>query len=90
MDLPSPRHLLVAWTVLCLLTVASMVLGGLGTGLVGAVVVLVLTVVKARQVLDVYLNLRASTPAWRGVFTALVLLAAGFTLGSLLIAAAMD
>lgn len=79
---PSRRTLLLTWLLLVLLTLATM----LGAGLAGdpATVaplalwqiglVLILAAVKARQILRIYLNLRVSTPGWRGMFVTFVVI----------------
>ncbi len=95
--LPGPRLLLLTWAVLMALTAISM----LGAQVVGegrlqplawwsASLVLAVTYYKARQVIMVYLNLRASTPAWKAtlnafLLTSLGLIAIGYLLANYLI-----
>ncbi|MFA7429706.1 MAG: cytochrome C oxidase subunit IV family protein [Rhodospirillaceae bacterium] len=86
MNMPSPRQLVFAWTLLSALTVASMITGSLGGGLGGAAIILAVTIFKARQILHVYLNLRASTTGWRTLFTALIVLILGIVLSGLWLA----
>lgn len=77
---PPPRRLFIAWLLLAGLTVTSLLAGldGLSptstASLTPAAVasVLLATALKAREILRVYLNLRASTPGWRGTLTAFV------------------
>ncbi|MGC2856544.1 cytochrome C oxidase subunit IV family protein [Novispirillum sp. DQ9] len=86
MDMPSPRRLVLAWAVLCTLTVVSMAAGTLGAGLTGAALILAMTLVKARQILDIYLNLKAASVGWRALFTALVVAILGIVLAALALA----
>lgn len=77
-SLPTRRHLLLTWAVLMGLTVASLVAGRAGgdggsLGWTAVAAVLAVTFFKARQILMVYLNLRASTAMWRTTLAALVL-----------------
>lgn len=80
--LPSPRRLLVAWALLVGLTLFSMTVGEIGAGVIGAALIAGMTLAKARLVINVYLNLRTASAAWRGLFTALVLLILALTLGA--------
>lgn len=84
--MPSARRLVLAWVLLTALTVASMVAGSMGAGMTGATVILAVTLIKARQILDIYLNLRAATTGWRVAFTALILLILGIVLAALALA----
>lgn len=86
MDMPSPRRLVITWIVLSLLTVATMVTGSLGGGLSAAAIILAIAFVKARQILDIYLNLKAATAGWRALFTALVVLILAIVLAALALA----
>lgn len=91
--LPGTRRLLFTWATLMALTVVSMLSARLGQTadwqalpLWSAVLVLMATGFKAHRVLMVYLNLRAATPAWKGVFIiltlfTLTLIAAGYLAG---------
>lgn len=91
--LPGTRRLLITWAMLMVLTGVSMVSARLGQAgdwqalpLWSVALVLVATGFKAHRVLMVYLNLRAATPAWKGIFIALTLLtltliAAGYLAG---------
>lgn len=91
--LPGTRRLLITWAMLMVLTGVSMVSARLDqTGdwqalpLWSVALVLVATGFKAHRVLMVYLNLRAATPTWKGIFIALTLLtltliAAGYLAG---------
>jgi len=71
---PTPKRLFQTWLTLMALTVASMAGGGAlaegdaPLGVVWVSAVLAITLIKAQGVLRVYLNLRASTSAWRAVF----------------------
>ncbi len=77
--LPNKKLLIVTWLLLMALTLASMYWGKassgsqevLGLSWVG--LVLAVTVIKARQILYVYLNLRQSTGGWRAFFMAFLL-----------------
>lgn len=77
---PPARRLFLAWLLLTGLTVTSLLAGLDGfsptstTSLTPAALasVLLATTLKAREILRVYLNLRASTPGWRGTMTAFV------------------
>lgn len=96
MDHPSPRTLLLTWGLLAGLTVVSLftAIGEDGArstaalGWVSVALILAVTWVKARQILAVYLNLRASTAGWRGFFAALVLVILAVILGGHLLLAA--
>jgi hypothetical protein len=71
-----------AWMVLAALTilsVAAALLAGNGhrAGLVSVVVALAASFIKARQVLDHFLDLRRAGGGWRGVFNALLLVILG-------------
>jgi heme/copper-type cytochrome/quinol oxidase subunit 4 len=81
--------LALTWALLAGLTLGSMATA-LADGnaastaaLAGSQVALILalTAVKARQILHVYLNLRASTGGWRVLFAAFVLAILGVVLG---------
>lgn len=79
-ELPGTRRLLITWAILMALTLISMLSARLGAEarfqalpLWSALLLAVSTGFKAHRVLMVYLNLRVSTPAWKGVFTALIL-----------------
>ncbi|NYS60135.1 cytochrome C oxidase subunit IV family protein [Vreelandella salicampi] len=80
-DLPGTRRLLITWAILMGLTVVSMISARLDQTtdwqtlpLWSVSLVLLATGFKAHRVLMVYLNLRAATPAWKGVFIGLTLL----------------
>ena len=91
--LPGTRRLLITWALLMALTVVSMVSARLdqttdwqALPLWSAALVLMATGFKAHCVLMVYLNLRAATSAWQGVFIGLTLLtitliASGYLVG---------
>lgn len=83
---PAQGRLVLAWAVLCLLTIATMMAGTLGGGLGGAALILAMSLVKARQILDVYLNLTAAGTGWRVLFTALVLVILTIALAALALA----
>ncbi|MCC5859859.1 MAG: cytochrome C oxidase subunit IV family protein [Ectothiorhodospiraceae bacterium] len=92
-DLPGERKLLLTWGVLMGLTLVSLVGGqvvgeGRAEPLAWWSVALVLgaTYYKARQILMVYLNLRASTPGWKGLLRAFLVLTLGLILGGYLLA----
>lgn len=85
------RRLLRAWAVLAVLTVVS-VGGALASGgdhragLVSVVVALAASFIKARQVLDHFLDLRRAGAGWRGLFNALLLAILGMCLALYLVA----
>ncbi|MFW3615221.1 hypothetical protein [Billgrantia antri] len=78
--LPGTRRLIVTWLMLMVLTLVAMFSARLDQTswmplpLWSALLVLAATGFKAQRLLMVYLNLRASTPAWKGTFVGLVLL----------------
>lgn len=81
------RRLVIAWSLLAGLTLASMVAGLVGVedtaalGWTMVAFILAVTWVKARQILAIYLNLRAAPAGWRGFFGGLVLVILGLILG---------
>lgn len=91
--LPGTRRLLITWIMLMGLTGVSMVSARLdqttdwqALSLWSVALVLLATAFKAHRVLMVYLNLRAATPAWKGIFigltlVTLALIAAGYLVG---------
>ncbi|XKH60468.1 cytochrome C oxidase subunit IV family protein [Halomonas sediminis] len=91
--LPGTRRLLITWVMLMGLTGVSMVSARLDQttdwqtlSLWSVALVLAATAFKAHRVLMVYLNLRAATPAWKGIFIGLILvtlalIAAGYLAG---------
>jgi hypothetical protein len=90
---PSTRRLLLTWATLIGLTLLSMASARLDADtqwqalpLWGALLVLISTGFKAQQILMVYLNLRVSTPAWKGAFLGLALLTLGVILSGYLAA----
>lgn len=91
--LPGARRLVMTWAILMGLTLVSMLSAQLfetnswqALPLWGALLVLISTGFKAHQVLTVYLNLRASTPAWKGAFVGLALLTLALILSGYLAA----
>lgn len=81
MSLPGTRRLLITWAILMVLTLISMFSAQLvgesrwqALPLWSALLLLLSTGFKAQQVLMVYLNLRASTPGWKGLVIGLMLL----------------
>lgn len=79
-SLPGTRHLLITWAILMTLTLVSMLSARLGgearlqpLPLWSALLLLLATGFKVHQVLMVYLNLRISTPAWKGTFVSLTI-----------------
>lgn len=80
-SLPGTRRLLTTWVILIGLTILSMISALLDADdwqtlpLGAAALVLLATGFKAQRVLMVYLNLRMATPAWKGAFVGLVILA---------------
>ena len=86
---PSARQLVRAWFVLVGLTLATMVVGktlgeanGLASlGLAWAVALMLVTGLKARLILWRYLDLATSTPGWRGLLVAYLVLVLGTVLG---------
>lgn len=78
----SGRRLLRAWAVLVTLTLisvgAALASGGhQRAGLIPVAVALIASFVKARQVLDHFLDLRRAQGGWRGLFNALLLVILG-------------
>lgn len=76
------RRLLRAWAVLVTLTVISVgaaLIGGAGqrSSLIAVAVALIAGFIKARQVLDHFLDLRRAGGGWRGLFNALLLVILG-------------
>jgi hypothetical protein len=71
-SIPDRKRLDRTWLLLMALTVASLIAGradgSAAPGLMGAAVVLVVAVVKARGILMEFLNLRAAPAGWRAVF----------------------
>jgi hypothetical protein len=86
---PSVRTLVHAWLWLVGLTLATMVAGKtLGEanrlaslGLAWAVALMLVTGLKARLILWRYLDLAASTPGWRGLLAAYLIVVLGIVLG---------
>jgi hypothetical protein len=86
---PSARTLVRTWLWLVGLTLATMVAGKtLGEanrlaslGLAWAVALMLVTGLKARLILWRYLDLAASTPGWRGLLVAYLILVLGVVLG---------
>lgn len=76
---PSRILLTTTWGLLMALTAASMAAGRAGSeapaalGAIPVAVILAVTVFKAFQVLNVFLNLRASPSGWRSGLTALLI-----------------
>lgn len=91
-SLPGTRRLLTTWALLMALTVLSMVSARLDQDdwqalpLWSAGLVVAATGFKAQRLLMVYLNLRAATPAWKGAFMGLVVLTLALIAGSYLVA----
>ncbi|MDZ7851691.1 MAG: hypothetical protein U5L98_03305 [Halomonas sp.] len=91
-SLPGTRRLLVTWALLMALTILSMVSARLDQGdwqslpLWSAGLVIAATGFKAQRLLMVYLNLRAATPAWKGAIMGLVMLTLALIAGSYLVA----
>lgn len=88
---PTTRRLLITWMVLMGLTLVSMVSARLdmqaqwlALPLWAVLLVLLSTGFKAHQVLMVYLNLRVSTPAWKGAFIGLAIVILGLILSGYL------
>ncbi len=87
--LPSPRRLVITWALLAGLTAVSLLAAGLDgnthariLGFGEAAVVVGIAAFKAQRVLADYLNLRTATAAWRGLFTAFLVLIAAMVLGA--------
>ncbi len=77
--LPSRQRLLITWLILMSLTLFSMWSAQLGhesralsLPLWGVALVLLSAGFKVQQILMVYLNLRVSSPGWRGGFLCLL------------------
>jgi hypothetical protein len=85
---PSARTLVRAWLVLVGLTLGTIVAGKTvgeanrlaSLGLAWAAVLLLVTGLKARLILWRYLDLAASTPSWRGLLVAYLLVVMGVVL----------
>ncbi len=78
-QLPGHRRLLTTWLMLMALTLFSMWSAQLGNDsrmlplpLWSIALVLLSAAFKVQQILMVYLNLRASSPGWRGGFLCLL------------------
>jgi hypothetical protein len=86
---PSARTLVRTWLWLAGLSLATMVAGKtLGEanrlaslGIVWASVLMLVTGLKARLILWRYLDLAASTPGWRGLLVAYLVVVLGIVLG---------
>ncbi len=92
---PTTRRLVLTWLILIALTLVSMISARLDAGdqwlalpLWSALLVLISTGFKAHQVLMIYLNLRVSSPAWKGAFIGLALVILGLILSGYLAARA--
>lgn len=78
MIFPGTRRLLTTWITLVTLTIVSMISARLdqhswqALPLWSAALVLLATGFKAQRLLMVYLNLRASSTAWKGIFIGMV------------------
>jgi hypothetical protein len=83
------RRLLLAWGLLVGLTVISLVavlgFGQAEGGRVAAAVALAASYLKARAVLDHFMDLRRAGPGWRGVFSGLLLVLLGGLLAAALV-----
>ena len=87
---PTRRHLVHAWLLLGILSLATMIAGKtlrpsdrLETlGLFWAPVLLLVTGLKARTILWRYLGLERATPGWKGLFVAYLLIVLGLVLGA--------
>lgn len=84
------RRLLGAWALLVGLTVVSLVVAlGLGQaegGRIAAAVALAASYLKARAVLDHFMDLRRAGPGWRGVFAGLLVVVLGGLLAAAMVA----
>ncbi len=91
-ELPGSRRLLMTWGLLVLMTCISMLSARLDQAdwqvlpLWSGILILLATGFKAQCILMIYLNLRASSPSWKGSFSALtlltlILIAAGYLVG---------
>ncbi len=71
-NLPSRRVLFMAWALLMVLTIGTMVAGKVTSaaslGLIWTGILLAISWAKARTILQVYLNLRAAPRHWRSGF----------------------
>nr|WP_299242550.1 cytochrome C oxidase subunit IV family protein [uncultured Halomonas sp.] len=92
---PTTRRLTITWVILMGLTLVSMISARLDAEdqwlalpLWSALLVLISTGFKAHQVLMIYLNLRVSSPAWKGAFLGLALVILGLILSGYLAARA--
>lgn len=65
------KRLLIAWVVLVVLTLVTIVGGRAETGAMAPLgaglfaLLMVVTTIKAQQILNIYLGLRESSPGWR-------------------------
>lgn len=80
------RRLLLAWGLLVGLTLVSLVtvlvFGRGETGLAAAAVALAASYLKARAVLDHFLDLRRADKGWRGFFSGMLLVLLGCLLAT--------
>ena len=87
---PGPRLLLVNWGILVALTLVSMLSALLDAGnwqplpVWSAMLVLAATLFKCRQIMWVYLNLRAAGKSWRVLLACLALLSIGIIAAAIL------
>lgn len=87
---PGPRLLVLNWCMLVVLTLISMLSALLDSGnwqplsLWSAMLVLVATLFKCRQIMWVYLNLRMAGSSWRVLLACLALLSIGIIAAAIL------
>ena len=76
-NLPSRRTLFMAWALLMVLTIGTMIAGKVTSatslGLIWTGVLLAISWAKARTILQVYLNLRAAPRHWRSSFNGVLI-----------------
>ncbi|TDT41734.1 cytochrome c oxidase subunit IV [Halospina denitrificans] len=88
-NLPGQRRLLQTWLILMVLTGVSMIgalipMGEDGNRLAwtGVLMIIAAAYYKAHRIVMVYLNLRASSPGWKGGLIAYLMLTTLVILGS--------
>ncbi len=76
-NLPSRRRLFMAWGLLMVLTIGTMIAGKVTSaaslGLIWTGILLAISWAKARTILQVYLNLRAAPRHWRSGFNGVLI-----------------
>jgi len=93
MTVPSFRSLLLCWIVLMSMTIILLTVGdptdSTRLSLLSIALLLAVALVKARQILWVFLDLRHSTPMWKATFMAFIGTILAVVMGCAGLAAAM-